>query len=166
MIKFVSFILTISIFVFSTSSALAQTQTKQQDFEAEMLMQENKSTKEENITIQLKDNEVVFFSNKAGVTKTFKYTDITKAEYTYNKKPRYTTGAVLAMAVSVFLLPLMFTKSKKHWLTVQTDKDYAVLKLKKSNYRMLLPALESKGVKVTDLGDQNKKEDDNKDKNE
>ena len=161
--KITTLLLCFSLFMVSVPFAFAQ--TTPQRFEAEMLVQnaDGKSAEEVPIEIVLEDNMLQIVSTKKpGLTKSFKYSDITSAEYTYSKKPRYATGAVLALAVTVFLLPIMFTKSKKHWMTVNLDKDYAVLKLKKSNYRMLLPAMKAKGINVLDNGDQNKKDDDDK----
>lgn len=143
----------------AATSAFAQTRP-QQTFDAEMLVSNGKNQDEEFVSIQFGEDEVTLLSKKPGVTKTFKYSDIRSAEYSYSKKPRYATGAALGLAVSVFLLPLMFTKTQKHWMTIQTGDDYAVLKLRKSNYRMILPALETHGAKVIDAGNQNQKKKD------
>jgi hypothetical protein len=140
----------------SVSTALAQTAAKPLAFDAELLVSNGRNQDEESVNVRFGADEVVIFSKEPGVTKTLKYADIKSAEYTYSKKPRYKTGAILAATISVFLLPIMFTKTKKHWLTLQTENDFAVLKLKKSSYRMVLPAFESHGVKVANLGNQNK----------
>lgn len=148
--KGISIIIITSVLI--VSSAFAQTS---QHFDAEVLVSNGKNQDEESISIQFNETSVTFLSKKAELTKTFNYADIKLAEYSYSKKPRYTTGAILGLAISVFLLPLMFTKSKKHWMTVQTEKDYVVLKLKKSNYRLITPSFETHGVKVTNTGNQN-----------
>ncbi len=162
--KFISFILILSIFLATSPFCIAQ--TSPQRFEAEMLVPNanGKGAEEVPIEIVLEDGVIKLVSTKkTNLSRSFNNSDITSAEYTYSKKPRYATGAVLAMAVTVFLLPLMFTKFKKQWLTIHTPKDYAVLKLMKSNYRMLLPSMRAKGINVVDNGDQNKKDDDEKD---
>ena len=42
-----------------------------------------------------------------------------------------------------------FMKGKKHWLTIRTQNDYAVLHLDKNDYRLILTAFETRsGVKV------------------
>lgn len=148
--KAISIMIITSVLV--VSSAFAQTS---QQFDAEMLVSNGKNQDEESISIQFGETTVTFASKKPGLSKTFNYADIKMAEYSYSKKPRYTTGAVLGLAVTIFLLPLMFTKSKKHWMTIQTEKDYVVLKLKKSNYRLITPSFETHGVKVIDAGNQN-----------
>jgi hypothetical protein len=45
--------------------------------------------------------------------------------------------------------PLLFTKSKAHWLKVQQDGAYAMFRLDKGNYREVLAATEAAtGLKV------------------
>jgi len=65
---------------------------------------------------------------------------ITNLVYERAAQPRYTTGLLLAW-------PLLFTKSKKHYLTIQyTDNGlgkYAVSKLDKGNFREILAAAEA-----------------------
>ena len=158
--KLITLVLVVCISSLVASPRLiAQTSTALVEYEAEMLIPNGKNVDEEEIKIVFNADTVTFKSKKESVSKTFNYSDITLAEYSYSKKPRYTTGAVLWLAVTVFLLPLMFTKSKKHWMTIQTAKDFVQLKLKKSNYRMIMPSFETHGVKVTDVGNQNKGKD-------
>lgn len=150
--------------LFASPRLLAQKSTVPVEYEAEMLMTNGKNVDEEEIKIVFGDDTVTFKAKNDANTKTFKYSDIKLAEYSYSKKRRYTTGAILGLAVSVFLLPLMFTKSKKHWMTIQTEKDFVQLKLKKSNFRMVIPSFETHGVKVTNLGNENDGKDDKSDK--
>ena len=49
-------------------------------------------------------------------------------------------------------------------MTIQTEKDFVQLKLKKSNFRMVIPSFETHGVKVTNLGNENDGKDDKSDK--
>ena len=40
-------------------------------------------------------------------------------------------------------------KSKKHWLTIQGERDFAVLRLHKGNYKQMTAALQSRtGIEV------------------
>jgi hypothetical protein len=94
------------------------------------------------------------------VLKTFKYSEIKDAEYTYSKNPRWKTGLGLGAASVLFppllfiAIPIGFSKHRRHWLTVRTDNDFAVLKLSKSNRKLILPAFETKtGVNVYGKGD-------------
>jgi hypothetical protein len=61
---------------------------------------------------------------------------ITSALYERTSRPRYVSGLLLAW-------PLLFTKSKKHFLTIQYKSDsgegkYAIFHLDKGNYREIL----------------------------
>lgn len=94
------------------------------------------------------------------VFKTFKYADIKDAEYSYTKNPRWKTGAGLAAASLLFpplifiALPVAFSKHRRHWLTIRSGEDYAVLKLSKSNRKIIMPVFETKsGVNISGIGD-------------
>ena len=94
------------------------------------------------------------------IFKTFEYKEIKNAEYSYTKHPRWKSGLGLGATSMLFppmllvAIPLAFTKHRRHWLTVRTEKDYAVLKLSKSTRKILLPAFESySSIKVEALGE-------------
>lgn len=80
--------------------------------------------------------------------KSYAYTDIKSLEYSYAKSPRWKTA--------IFVSPLfLFTSGKKHWLLTQGPDDFAMLRLDKENYKLVLAALESKtGKKVDTVGDE------------
>ncbi len=93
--------------------------------------------------------------------KTLKYTDITRAEYSYSKSPRWKTGLGLGAAGLAFppllliAIPLGFTKHRRHWLTLRTDEDFAVLKISKKHRKFLIPTLETKtGITVEAVGEE------------
>lgn len=78
-------------------------------------------------------------------------TQVTGLIYERASKPRYAAGLLLAW-------PLLFTKSKKHFLTIQYkngDKgEFALLHLDKNNYQPILAAAEAAtGVKVEKMID-------------
>jgi len=88
-------------------------------------------------------------ANKSKQTiKSYAYTDIKSIEYSYAKSPRWKTA--------IFVSPLfLFTSGKKHWLLTQGPDDFAMLRLDKNNYKMILATLESKtGKKVETVGDE------------
>jgi hypothetical protein len=72
---------------------------------------------------------------------------IRSLHYERTSRPRYAEGLLIAW-------PLLFTKSKKHYLTIQyTDAGgeghFAILHLDKSNYQQILAATEAQtGLKV------------------
>ena len=61
----------------------------------------------------------------------------------------------LAILMALFVaIPLGFSKHRRHWLTIRTDNDFAVLKLSKSNRKFIIPAFETKsGVTVEAVGE-------------
>jgi len=78
----------------------------------------------------------VSFSGKKDVA--FDYAEIDKFVYERTATPRYKAGLLFAW-------PLLFTKGKKHFLTVHAAGDsYAVFRLHKSSYRMILTVAEAK----------------------
>ncbi len=94
------------------------------------------------------------------VFKTIKYSEIKTAEYSYTKHPRWKSGLGLSATSLIFppmllvSIPLGFTKHRRHWLTIQTEKDYAVLQLSKGTRKIFIPAFETfSSVKVEALGE-------------
>ena len=75
------------------------------------------------------------------------YAQITGLLYEKTSKPRYALGLLVAW-------PLLFTKSKGHYLTIQYKQpdgqgQFALIRLDKDNYQMALAAAEAQtGVKL------------------
>ena len=93
--------------------------------------------------------------------KSFGYGEIERAEYSYSKSPRWKTGLGLGAAAFVFppllfvALPLGFTKHRRHWVTIRTADDFAVLKISKKNRKTFIPTLETKaGITVEAVGEE------------
>jgi hypothetical protein len=137
-------------------------QAKTEVFEkVELLVPEEKGVSEKSVRLRFLEDELqieAVASKK--ILKTYKYEDIRDAEYSYSKNPRWKTGLGLGAASLLFpplifiAIPLGFSKHRRHWLTVRTDKDYAVLKLSKNNRKLILPAFETKtGVSVIGKGE-------------
>ncbi|MEK6285830.1 MAG: hypothetical protein AABO57_08835 [Acidobacteriota bacterium] len=121
----------------------------------EMLVPHGNKADQTPVRLRFEETHLMIESRKEGsILKNFTYSEIKSAEYTYSKHPRWKAGVGAAIAVGIFALPLFFMKGRKHWLTVKTDKDYAVLRLDKNNYKVILPAFETRsGVKVETLGE-------------
>ena len=127
----------------------------------EMLSPVGEKVREIDVRVRFYPDSMDIESKDSGkVLKSWKYSDITGAEYSYTKNPRWKTGLGLGAASIVFpplllvALPVAFTKHRRHWLTIQTDKDFAVLKLSKSNRKLFIPAFEThSSVKVIAQGD-------------
>ena len=116
---------------------------------ASLSVQQNGKTESLDALIQFDQDSFAVLSKKTRQPiKDFAYTDIAGAEYSYAKSPRWKTA--------IFVSPLfLFTSGKKHWLLTQGPNDFALLRLDKSNYKMVLATLESKtGKKVETVGDE------------
>jgi hypothetical protein len=89
----------------------------------------------------------VMFSTKKATMVDLTDTAVGSALYERTSKPRYAAGLLLAW-------PLLFTKTKKHYLTFQYKTEagegkYALFHLDKGNYQRILAATEaSLGKKV------------------
>ena len=99
---------------------------------------------EQEAVLRFEDSSLVIYGRGGAVLKSFTYADIKGAEYSYSKSPRWKSGIGAAIAVGVFALPIFFMKGKKHWLTIAVEKDFAVLRLDKKNYKLILPAFEAR----------------------
>lgn len=87
--------------------------------------------------------------HRGEVLRELRYAEIRHATYSKSKHPRWKSGAITAAFVGVFALPVFFMKTKRHWLTVQTESEYVALRLSKKNYPLILAAFEtSAGLRV------------------
>jgi hypothetical protein len=158
-----SFWSAILLFILAFNSAFpALAQTKNEVFEkVELLVPNGNKISEKSVSLRFLEGELQIQAMAGGgVLKTFKYTEIRDAEYSYSKNPRWKTGLGLTAASILFpplllvAIPIGFSKHRRHWLTVRTDGDYAVLKLSKKNRKLILPAFEAHtGVDVKGEGE-------------
>ena len=102
----------------------------------------------------------VISRSNGSVLKEWSYAKIKDAEYSYTKKPRWKTGLGLGAASIAFPLlllvaiPIGFTKHRRHWVTIRTEDDYAVLKVGKGVRKVFMPAFETRtSVSIKALGD-------------
>jgi len=156
--RFVSLLLVVSIF--AVTSAFAQTAPKA--YQVELVVSEGKKSVETDADLTFNEKTFTVVPDKANFksnAKTIAYADIKVADKSYSKKPMLSGGGAVATALLVgfiFALPFLFIKKKKHWMTVQTEKDFAVLKLGDKNYRQIVAEFETHGVKVNDLKEKDK----------
>lgn len=151
------------IIILFTSALIVQAQTDQNHplFEKiKILQQDGSDTIQTAVVVSFFEDEMTIRSKGDKVRKTFKYSDITSAEYSYSKSPRWKTGLGLGAASLLFpplllvAIPIGFTKHRRHWLTIRTENDYAVLKLSKGNRKVFMPTFETKaGVMIKAVGD-------------
>lgn len=128
--------------------------------EIKILLKAGEDTEQKSVTVEFLDENLRVISDDGTIKKTFTYTDIKRAEYSYSKNPRWKTGLGLGAAGILFpplwfvAIPLGFTKHRRHWVTIQTAEDYAVLKLSKSNRKLFMPTFETKtGVTIEAVGE-------------
>lgn len=102
--------------------------------------------KETNIVLTLTGESIRLEnpSGRGGRYTFIPYADIKAATYSRSKHPRWKEGIGVALAVGIFAIPVFFMKSKKHWLTIQTDKDSYILRLDKNNFRPVTSTLEAR----------------------
>lgn len=144
------------------TSVKAQSRAADVSFnEIELLVQDGNNASEKSVRLRLDRESLTIASKNGAITKTFLYSDIRSAEYSYSKNPRWKTGLGLGAAGVLFpplwfvALPVAFTKHRRHWLTIRTGDDYAVLKLSKSSRKLLIPAFETKsGVRIRGVGEE------------
>jgi hypothetical protein len=118
------------------------------------------STRETSVRVLFDETSMSIVSMKGSVLKKWNYDQIKSAEYSYSKNPRWKTGLGLGAASILFppllliAIPVGFTKHRRHWVTVRTDDDYAVLKVSKRIRKVFMPAFETHtDVKIQALGD-------------
>jgi hypothetical protein len=156
--KIVSLLLTISMI--AVNSAYSRTAGK--TYEVELAVTEGKKTVETDADIIFDEKSFTVMPDKASFkssAKTIAYTDIKVADHSYSKKPMLSGGGAVATALLVgfiFALPFLFIKKKKHWMTVQSGNEFAVIKLGDNNFRQIVAEFETHGVKVNDLKEQDK----------
>jgi len=116
------------------------------------LRQDGDKSREVEAILELGADSLVVRNKEAGggVVKTLHYRAITYATYSQSKHPRWKEGVGAAIAVGVFAAPVFFMKGTKHWLTVQSAEDFVVIRLDKNNYRLILPALETRSGKAVE----------------
>jgi hypothetical protein len=147
--------------IFAISSAFAQTATR--TYETELVVSEGKKSVETDADLTMNEKNFTVVPDKstfASSSKNINYSDIKVADYSYSKKPMLSGGGAIATALLVgfiFALPFLFIKKKNHWLTIQTDKDFAVLKLGGDNFRQIRADFETHGVKVNTVEEEKKK---------
>ena len=126
------------------------------------LMQPNGNRlRETPVRVVFDENVMRVVSRSNGtVIKEWNYTDIKAAEYSYTKSPRWKTGLGMGAAGVLFppllliAIPVAFTKHRRHWVTIRTGDDFAVLKVGKGVRKVFMPAFETRtSVQIKALGD-------------
>jgi hypothetical protein len=155
----VTFVLVVSIF--AVTSAFAQTAPTRR-YDVELVVSQGKKSVETDADLIINEKNFQVMPDKKNFQSSAKdiaFADIKTADQSYSKKPMLSGGGAIATALLVgfiFALPFLFIKKKKHWMTVQTEKDFAVIKLGDNNFRQIVAEFETHGVKVNDLKEEGK----------
>jgi len=157
--QIVSAIVVVSLFVVTSAFAQSKAPTT---YDVELVVPEGKKSVETDADITFTETGFKVVPDKAKYsdqTKQFLYTDVKQADHSFSKKPMLSGGGAIATALLVgfiFAIPFLFIKKKKHWMTVQTEKEFAVIKLGDQNFRPIIAEFETRGVKVNDLKEEGK----------
>ncbi|MEZ5345221.1 MAG: hypothetical protein R2681_06640 [Pyrinomonadaceae bacterium] len=160
--RFLTGFLTVTLLVATTPFALAT------DYDIELVVPDGKKSKETDAVLRIEKEtfEVLIEKSKFKEhNKNLAFSDLKIADYSYSKKPMLSAGGAVATALLVgfiFALPFLFIKKKSHWLTVQTEDQFAVMKLDSSNYRAIIAEFETHGVKVNEVKEEDQKKDKDK----
>jgi biopolymer transport protein ExbD len=155
--RFFTVFTTLVFFIATTPFALAT------DYNVELVVPDGKKSKQTDAVLRINQNDFQFVIEKSKFKeheKQLNFADLKVADYSYSKKPMLSAGGAVATALLVgfiFALPFLFIKKKNHWLTVQTEKEFAVIKLDGSNYKAVIAEFETHGVKVKEVKEEEDK---------
>lgn len=129
----------ILIILLLTNFAAAQNASNK--YEAELLGNPNqggKDTREINAVLIFEENRLVIKSRRKNeVFKEIKYADLKYVEHSFSKNPQMTESTRAVLLAALFGSPLFYMREEKHWLTILSGNDFAVLKIENDNYRLL-----------------------------
>jgi len=115
---------------------------------AQLTIPQGDKTKQVDVTVSyVSDMFQLLDKNTRKPVKEFSYQSFTGGEYSFSKAPRWKSG--------LFISPFLFLSSgKKHWLLVKTADDYAMLRLDKVNYKLIIAEWETRtGLTVEAQGE-------------
>lgn len=140
------FVLLFIFFLFGVLPIFAQQNANR--YEAEMLRNEGKDTREFNSILTFgKESFKVVSSRDSTVYKEIKYNNIKSAQISYSPIPYFKSA--IAPAILVGLNPHYWSqKANIRWLTVATGDDFIVLKLEKDNHKLIKAEIEIRKIKV------------------
>lgn len=145
----------------TSHAVLAQT-APAKNYEVELVVSQGKKSVETDAVLAFKESNFSVVPDKATFSSSSKeiaYENLKSADYSFSKKPMLSGGGAVATAIllGVFVLPFLFMKKKNHWMTVQTEKEYAVIKLGDNNFRQVVAEFETHGVKVNTVTEEKQK---------
>lgn len=140
-------------------STFSYAQTTPNRYEIEIFANPNagrKDTREVNAVIIFEKEGLRIDSRRKPKTlKEFKYSDIISVEHSYSKAPFFTVSPTTAILLTAMTgLPIfLLVKKEKHWLTIASGDNFAVLKIENDNYRMIKLELAVKKIEVLNINE-------------
>lgn len=143
--------LTIILSLCLATSGFGQTNAK--TYGVELVVTRDKKSIETDADIIFGETSLKVVPDKSSFSseaKEFAYSDIKVADQSYSKKPLFSVGGGITTVVLTSLIipfiaiPFLFIKKKKHWMTLQTEKDFVVLKLGDRNFRAIGTSVRSR----------------------
>ena len=130
------------LFLILILSQMTFAQVSLNRYEVETLINPNKGgkdTREVNAVLVFEKDSVKIISRRKKnlVYKDFNFKDIKYVEHSYSKTPFMSAATKAAFFTILTGLPLFYSENEKHWLTLVTGNDFAVLKVENDNFRLL-----------------------------
>jgi hypothetical protein len=146
------------LIVMVLQSVAVKPQTIPNRYEVELFANPNagrKDTREVNAVIVFEKEMLRIESRRRPTTlKEFKYSDVKSVEHSFSKAPGFGPSTTAIILSAMVRLPIFLTRKKeKHWLTIVSDDNFAVLKIENDNYRLIKLELAVKKIEVLDLNE-------------
>ena len=130
-------------------------------YSANLLIKQGASVESKEVLVAQENGTLKITGTKdRSIFKSFLHTSIKNADYAYSEKPQIKEAVIVGLLTtgSLLALPFLFNKTKRHWLVLNTEAETVVLELRQETYRRLLFEMNSNGIKITDLGNRDSKE--------
>lgn len=129
------------LIVLVLQSLFSHAQTTPNRYEVEIFANPNagrKDTREVNAVLVF-EKEVLRIESrrKPKIFKEIRYSDIRSAEHSFSAAPVFADSTAILLTAITGMPFFLLTKKEKHWLTIVSDNDFAVLKIENDNYRMI-----------------------------
>jgi hypothetical protein len=76
------------------------------------------------------------------------YSRINRVEHAFQSAPPVSAGALSAASTQTMAAPAYFAKNPRHWLTITSDKETAILRVSTRLYDRLKAAFAERNVKI------------------
>lgn len=155
--KFTVYLTVLSLILISVPFSLAQSTSS---YEVDMFVSDGKKNKQTDAVLMIKNNSFQIIPDKdkyKSQAKEIGFSNVNVADYSHSEKPLLSTGGAITSVIllGVFAIPFFFMKKKQHWLSVRTENDFAVMKLKNDNFRQIIAEFDTKKIAVKTVDESN-----------